>query len=255
MRVRVLGCSGGIGGGRHTTSLLVDDDVLIDAGTGVAGLELEALRRIDHVFLTHAHLDHIACLPLLLDTVGYARDRPVVVHATKPTLEILRGHIFNWLVWPDFARVPTPRSPYLQLRALEVGQCRQLGGGRGLRALPAEHVVPAVGYHLSGPTGGLVYSGDTTTCDAFWVDISRIEQLRYLLVETAFGERDKAIALASKHLCPSLLRKALEQYRGPAELYITHLKPREEEGIMEEIRACCGPWRPQRLRQGQVFEL
>ncbi|EKE18105.1 MAG: beta-lactamase-like protein, partial [uncultured bacterium] len=37
MKLRVLGCSGGIGG-RHlrTTSFLVDHDILIDAGTGAA---------------------------------------------------------------------------------------------------------------------------------------------------------------------------------------------------------------------------
>lgn len=44
MKLRVLGCSGGIGGigGRHlrTSSFLVDHDILIDAGTGVAELSV-----------------------------------------------------------------------------------------------------------------------------------------------------------------------------------------------------------------------
>ena len=35
MRIRVLGCSGGIGAGSRTTALLIDEDVLIDAGTGI----------------------------------------------------------------------------------------------------------------------------------------------------------------------------------------------------------------------------
>ena len=53
MRLRVLGCSGGIGG-RHlrTTSFLVDSDVLIDAGTGVGDLSLAELSLIDHIFLS-----------------------------------------------------------------------------------------------------------------------------------------------------------------------------------------------------------
>ena len=44
MKLRVLGCSGGIGG-RHlrTTSLLVDNDILIDAGTGVGDVSLAEL--------------------------------------------------------------------------------------------------------------------------------------------------------------------------------------------------------------------
>ena len=63
MRIRILGCSGGIGAGSRTSAMLVDDDVLIDAGTGIGDLALEEIDSIRHVFLTHAHLDHIAGLP------------------------------------------------------------------------------------------------------------------------------------------------------------------------------------------------
>lgn len=59
MKVRVLGCSGGINQGVATTSFLVDDDILIDAGTGVGDLSLEEMRRIKPVFISHSHLDHM----------------------------------------------------------------------------------------------------------------------------------------------------------------------------------------------------
>ena len=48
MTLRVLGCSGSIASGCKTTAFLLDDDVLIDAGTGVGDLPLDALARIDH---------------------------------------------------------------------------------------------------------------------------------------------------------------------------------------------------------------
>ena len=69
MKIRVLGCSGGIGGSLRTTSFLVDDDVLIDAGTGVGDLSLEQLAKIDHIFVSHSHLDHVTSIPFLVDTV------------------------------------------------------------------------------------------------------------------------------------------------------------------------------------------
>ena len=87
MRIRILGCSGGIGAGARTSAMLVDDDVLIDAGTGIGDLALAELQPIRHVFLTHAHLDHIAGLPLLVDTVfdeGF--ETPVTVYARAETL-------------------------------------------------------------------------------------------------------------------------------------------------------------------------
>ena len=42
MKLRILGCSGGISGDLRTTSMLLDHDVLIDAGTGVGDLSIAA---------------------------------------------------------------------------------------------------------------------------------------------------------------------------------------------------------------------
>src|SRR3954466_11330639 len=137
MRLRVLGCSGGIGG-RHlrTTSFLVDSDILIDAGTGVGDLTLAELSQIDHIFVTHSHLDHLGSIPFLVDTVGGMRSRPLVVHATRATLEILRNHLFNWSIWPDFTEIPTPEAPFLRYEEIEVGLPVTLGGRR-ITAIPA----------------------------------------------------------------------------------------------------------------------
>jgi ribonuclease BN (tRNA processing enzyme) len=133
MRIRVLGCSGGIGGANlRTTSLLVDDDILIDAGTGVGDLSIAELTRIDHVFITHSHLDHIACLPLMVDTVGELRERPLTVWTTGPTLEVLRRHIFNWSIWPDFTEIPSAEKPFLRFREIRVGE--EIDMRRALRA-------------------------------------------------------------------------------------------------------------------------
>jgi ribonuclease BN (tRNA processing enzyme) len=102
--------------------MLVDSDVLIDAGTGVADLTLAELERIDHVFITHSHLDHIGALPLIVDTVGPMRKAPLTVHCTKATMAILREHVFNWRIWPDFTEIPSKQHPYMAWEAIEVGQ-------------------------------------------------------------------------------------------------------------------------------------
>ena len=99
MRLRVLGCSGGIGG-RHlrTTSFLVDHDVLIDAGSGLGDLPLAELTQIDHIFVTHSHLDHVTSIPFLVDTVGGMRSKPLTLYTTSATIEILKNHLFNWAI-------------------------------------------------------------------------------------------------------------------------------------------------------------
>ena len=145
-KVRVLGCSGSIAQGCRTTSFLVDDHILIDAGTGVGDLTLEELVCIDHVFVTHSHLDHIACLPLMADSVGDLRDKPVVIHAIPEVIQILHDHIFNWKVWPDFTKIPVGQ-PFLAFQPLVVGQTVELGGRR-ITPLPVDHTVPAIAYRV-----------------------------------------------------------------------------------------------------------
>lgn len=253
MKIRVLGCSGGIGGDQHTTALLVDNDILIDAGTGVGRLSMEALSLIDHVFVTHSHLDHIAAIPLMLDTVARMRDKPLVLHATEATLNILRAHIFNWEIWPDFSRIPTPTSPYLRFNTIEVGKPVHLGE-RHITALPANHVVPAVGYQVENEVASLVYSGDTTTNDALWEIVNGIDNLRDLIIETAFSNQEREIAVQSKHLCPSMLQEELRKLKRPVALYITHLKPGEDVLTMREIEACIGSYQPRRLENDHLFE-
>lgn len=254
MRVRVLGCSGGIGGRQlRTTALLVDNDILIDCGTGVGDLSIAELAQIDHVFLTHSHLDHIACLPLMIDTVGDMRSRPLTVHATGATLEILRNHVFNWAVWPDFTEIPSAEKPFLHFENLHVGTPIEMSGRR-IVPLPASHTVPANAYQLDSGDASLVFSGDTGPCPALWSAVNRIRNLRTLIIETAFSNRERRLAATSKHLCPEMLRDELAQLERDADIYITHLKPGQIELTMQEIEDCVGELRPRMLQNNQVFE-
>ena len=254
MKVRILGCSGGIGG-KHlrTTSMLVDRDILVDAGTGVVDLTLAELAMIDHVFITHSHLDHIAALPLMIDSIADMRDKPVTVYATDATLEILRNHVFNWAIWPDFSEISIREKPVMQYQVIRVGEKLRFGG-RTITALPAEHTVPAVGFQLDSGDGSLVFTGDTTVNDAFWPVLNRIENLRYLIIETAFSNRERSLAVVSKHLCPSMLAEELGKLTREAKIYISHLKPGQIELIMSEIADCAGDFAPKMLQNNQVFE-
>ena len=254
MKLRVLGCSGGIGG-RHlrTTSFLVDHDILIDAGTGVAELSLPELAAIDHVFLTHAHLDHVLALPLMIDAVGSRRDRPVMVYAAAGVLEALRRHIFNWSIWPDFSKLPDEAHPFVRFVPIEVGAAVSIGD-RKITALPVAHTVPAVGYCLDSGTGSLVFSGDTGPSEAFWQAVRGVSNLRYLLVECAFSNQECDLAELSKHMCPRLLADELHRLKRPCELFITHLKPGDIERTMLEIESCLSDFNPEMLQNNQVFE-
>lgn len=253
MKLRVLGCSGGIGGTQRTTSFLLDRDILVDAGTGVGELSLTELSMIDYVFVTHAHLDHIASIPFMVDSAGFMRDRPLTVCATEETLEVIRQHIFNWKIWPDFTRIPSPQAPCLRYQPIALGETVVLGERR-ITPIPAHHAVPAVGFHLDSGKASLVFTGDTTSNDALWEVVNRIDNLRYLIIETAFSDDEMELAVLSGHLCPSLLADELKKFRRDAAVFITHLKPGELELTMQQIENRVGERSPKMLLNNQEFE-
>jgi ribonuclease BN (tRNA processing enzyme) len=253
LKLRILGCSGGIGSGAQTTAMLLDDDVLIDAGTGIGSLSIAEMVKIDHIFVTHAHLDHVAFIPFLVDTVGAIRTKPITIHAIQATLDILQEHLFNWQLWPDFTKIPDNNFPYMRYEALPLDYTSDLNG-RKITPLPANHVVPSVGYQLDSGRASLVFTGDTTTNDALWTAVNKIANLKYLIIESAFSNQKRDIALRSKHLCPSLLAEELKKFKQTAEIFITHLKPNEADLTMREIQQCIGKYSPRRLENDQLFE-
>lgn len=254
MKVRVLGCSGGIGVGLHTTSLLIDDDILIDAGTGLGVLSLDEMARIRHVFLTHAHLDHIACLPLMVDSIFDRIKSPIVIHAQAKTIEALQKHIFNWAIWPDFSRLPTPENPVMCFELVEPGK-KNTVGNRSLEFIPVNHIVPTGGYRIVCDSGVFAFTGDTTTNDSFWETLNSYDDLDLLFVESAFSNSEEELSIISRHYCPKLLAADLAKLKHRPKIYITHNKPGGEENIFSECMTEIAGREVKRLRGNEVFQL
>jgi ribonuclease BN (tRNA processing enzyme) len=258
MQIRVLGCSGSIAAGCRTSAFLVDHDLLIDAGTGVGDLDLDELARIDHIFISHSHLDHVLSIGLLADSVMRLRvgHAPIQVYALAATIEALRAHVLNGVIWPDFTRLPTADAPLLHFSAVAVGQVIEIGARR-VEVLPASHTVPAVGYAVTGAgtaRGAWVYTGDTGPNPALWERLNAMH-VAALVIETAFRDDERQLAHISQHLCPTSLGRELSHLHQDAEVFITHIKPGETEAVMSEIMTQCSAHRIEALRAGRVIKL
>lgn len=252
--IRVLGCSGGIGDGRHTTSFGVDKDVLIDAGSGVLSLSRAALMRIDYVLLTHAHLDHVLALPLLIDGVGEGREKPVTVYALPAVIEMLKRHLFNNHLWPDFSRIPSVTSPFMRFEPIEVGQSLELSG-RVFTAHTARHSVAACSWEVAAANGvRWLFSGDTAGDPAFWQHAAGYGAADHVIVETSFSDAQAGLANVSGHYHPAALARDWRSSGCSCQLWISHLKPGAETDILHELEQSLGfPMRA--LQAGQVFVL
>lgn len=254
MRIKVLGCSGGVGPGLRTTSLLVNDELLLDAGTGVGDLSLKQMARIRDVFLTHSHLDHVAGLAFMADNLFDLIHRPVRVHAIAETLETLRTHLFNWKLWPDFSKLPDEINPLLTWHQLKIGAHHKFGGYE-LSSFQVLHTVPAVGYILEGDRGTIAFSGDSYADDGLWAALSALPRLDKLVIEVAFTNDDAELAKVSRHFTPELLGSELTKLKHKPRLYLTHHKPGCEDDIERECRVALKGRKYKHLRRGDVISV
>jgi len=253
MRIRVLGCSGGIGAGARTSAMLIDNDVLIDAGTGIGDLDLQDLDSIRHVFLTHAHLDHIAGLPMLADRVFDENfDVPLTVYAREETLRAIQDHLFNDVIWPDFANLPSPHNPMLRYQVCSPGDTITIDH-RDFYAVDVMHSVPSLGFTVQNSGGAFAVSGDTKTNETLWPVLNACEDLRVLVIEVSFPDEMESLAADSGHYTPRTLTDDLQRLRHEPEIWLTGMKPGEEDKIYAQVRKAAPGKNIKMLSRGTVL--
>ncbi len=253
MRIRVLGCSGGIGAGSRTSALLVDNDVLIDAGTGIGDLSLEDLDSIRHVFLTHAHLDHVAGLPMLVDRIFDENFvEPLTVYAREETLRAIQDHLFNGVIWPDFAMLPSPEKPMLRYQVTSPGDTVTINY-RDFYAVDVMHTVPTLGFTVQNSGGAFAVSGDTKTNETLWPVLNACDNLRVLVIEVSFPDEMEQLATQSGHYCPKTLTRDLERLEHAPEIWLTGMKPGEEDRIYDQVMSAAPGKNIRMLSRGTIL--
>ncbi len=252
LKIRVLGSYGSRIPGHHTSSLLINDGLLLDAGTVTSALSLEQQLGIDDVLLTHAHLDHMVDLAFLADNVLTLRSSPVRVWAPQPVLDTVGRHLFNDEVWPDFTRLPSPEAPAIRLNPLLPDRETEIQGLK-VRWVRTRHSVFSAGYCLSDGAAAVLFSGDTAATQELWQMGSGVPGLRAAFIETSFPNRLAELAKASGHLTPSGLKQELQKLDcGSMPIKILHMKPQFLDEIIQELNHL-GDDRLQILRGGEEF--
>lgn len=225
MRVRILGCFGAEMPGFRTTCFMVDDSTLVDAGAITSVLSHEEQRGIKNILVTHSHLDHIKDIPLLADNVTGDNSHAVNIISSKEIIEILKTHLFNNRIWPDFSIIPTPDNPVIRFKEIEPGSPFVVNHLK-VTAVEVNHTVPTVGYIIDDGNASFAVSGDTCVTDEFWSKINATENIKAVFLETSFPNEMNELANISGHLTPEMMAgeiKKLNNAQIPVFLY--HLKP------------------------------
>jgi ribonuclease BN (tRNA processing enzyme) len=252
MKLRVLGSAGAEFPDFRPPAFLVDDTLLLDAGTIGSVLSEDEQWLIKHILITHSHLDHIRGIPALADNIIIKNlNHTVNIYSIPPVLSAMQDHLFNNVIWPDFTKIPTDDNPVIRYNLLETGKAYAVNG-YSVKAIAVDHTVPAVGYIVSRDGVTLAYTGDTGPTEEFWRHASAVDAL---IVEVSFPDSMADLALLTKHLTCSLLKTELAKIETlPRRIFITHPKPQYYDLIRQEIASLAIPGL-ELLHDGTVFEL
>jgi len=226
VELRVIGCHGGETPKHRTCAFVVDDVLAIDAGSLTSGLEIGDQARLEACLVSHAHLDHIRDLATIADNRCQMGSPPLVVAGTRETLRALRTHFFNNLVWPDFASIPNREHPTIRYLELEPEKPVSVAGHL-VRAVMVTHTIEAAAFVVEGKDGAIAYSGDTGPTERLWEVLNAQQNLKALLMEVSFPNREQWLATVSGHHTPRTLESELKKYRAPQDLptLLYHIKP------------------------------
>ncbi len=254
MKIKVLGVFGSEGQGQRPSAFLVNDRVLVDAGSVPGALGIDEQREIEHALLSHAHLDHIVGLAFLTDTLAITNaKRPVIATSIAPVVDDLKKHAFNDRLWPDFSTIPTSQTAVLGYRTL-TEDVESRVGDLWVTPIRVDHTVHAVGFVIHDAETGFVYSGDTGPTERIWRAARELKGLKAVIVETTFPSRFDELAQASKHLTPAMLSREMKKMPSDLPLWVYHIKPHFFEEVAEELQKM-DPARIHILEQGKTYTL
>lgn len=252
MKLRILGSAGAELPGFRPPAFLLDDQLLLDAGTIGSVLSEEEQWKIHTIFITHSHLDHIRSIPPLADNI-IIRNQPhtVSVQSIGEVITAMQNHLFNDTIWPDFTKIPTIENPVIKFTSISPYQETSVHGYR-VTAIPVNHTVPTVGYLVKSGGKTLVYTGDTGPTEEIWAHCSGADAL---IVEVSFPDSMKDLALLTRHLTASMLVEELAKIDVlPKRILITHPKPQYYDRILKEVEGLAIDG-VELLRDGSVYEI
>ncbi len=242
MKVNIVGSAvdSEFPGQQFSASYVINGRLAIDAGSIGFQSSIEAQRRIEHVFLSHGHMDHIASLPMFLDNVYLPGPDCVCVYGPEATLDSLRTDVFNDRLWPDLVRLSREESPFMKLFPMQAGDTVVVGDLR-VTALALDHVVPTLGFVVSDGSGSVAFVSDTQPSDSIWQTLNGVPDLKALFLEAAFPDRMGWLAAKAKHLTPSLFAEECRKLRHAVPIIAVHIKPTFHNEILGELTSLAIP--------------
>ncbi len=253
MQIQVLGGHGGLSKGFTTTSFLIDNRILIDAGAIASVLSVEDQSKIDHILISHSHLDHIKDLAFICDNCFGMRPKPFEVYTHPTVKKILKDHLFNDAIWPDFTVLPNENNPTMVINSIGEEHTFHIED-YAITPVKVQHPNDAMGFIIEHRGVAVVFTMDTAGTERIWEVAKKHKNIKAIFTEVSFPNALKGVAKASDHHTPASMKAEIQKMPDDVPIILTHLKPNFRDIIMTEIEAL-GEKRIRVLEQdGEIFE-
>jgi HD-GYP domain-containing protein (c-di-GMP phosphodiesterase class II)/phosphoribosyl 1,2-cyclic phosphodiesterase len=244
--IKILGAYGSRAKGFGTSSFLINDTNLIDAGNILLTLD-EQSADIENIWITHSHLDHISDIAYMLDNYYNLRNKTLNILALPETIKSLQECFFNDNIWPDFSKIKMYNSDEYSLKyiPLELDKEYQISDTETIMPFQTDHTIESCGYIYKKESHAVLITADTHSLDNILNIIDKTKEIKSIVIECSFPSSMSKLAKESKHLTPKLLFDALKKLkRDDLSLYINHIKPTYLDEIVKEIEQFGGNWNP-----------
>jgi cAMP phosphodiesterase len=227
------------GTSQFLTSFVIDNTVTIDAGSLGFQEDLGFQRGVRHIFLTHAHVDHIASLPIFLETVYSPENVPPTIYSLPETWDAIHRHMFNDLLYPDFIRISAEGHPILQWQALTPFRTVTAANLR-MTPIPVHHPILTVGYLIEDDHSAIAFVTDTGPSDDIWRECANRPNLRAVFLECAFPTSLHWLADRAGHMSTDQMPAELAKIARDVPVYAIHIKPHLKDRILDELKELHG---------------
>ena len=232
MKLKIIGCYGAFMNGFRLTTFILNERIAMDAGS-MCSMDLSDQLKLDHIFITHAHLDHTIDLAFLVDNVFSFREAPINIYGAPDTINTIKSQLFTGDLWIEFDKIPFG-NPRIVFRRISPNE-RIAINGLEIRPIPVKHIVTTYGYIMTQNGVSIAYTGDFIDAPLFWEEVNKLDNLSAVIVETSFPNRLIKIARVSRHLTPSLLKKELMNLKKDCPIYLYHIKPQFIDEIVSDL--------------------
>jgi len=254
--IKVLGAFGTRLKGFGTSSFFINSKNVLDAGNLLNTLDEESAK-VENIWLTHSHLDHISDIAYILDNYFSIRTKSLNLIGLPETIQTLKESFFNGTIWPDFSKIKMNNSEEMAVKytELELGTKYKIGEDEFIEAFATDHTIASCGYIVTKSSSSILITADTYSLENILEILNLRDDISTIVVECSFPSEMGSLAKESKHLTPKLLFDELKKLkRDDLALYINHVKPLFMSKIMADVEAQKGKWEPKILKDGDIIK-